>query len=113
MGGAPEFLLARLAEYNEGNFPEYVSMGWNVELWLSELDELGCDPASLNKLLHLNKLDPKLANKTVILFFMRTADGFNPLASPVDNNSAWLMTTCSSYTMTLEDWRAKINLIQQ
>ena len=103
MAGAPEFLRARLAEYNEGDFPEYVSMDWNVALWLSELDELGCDPASLNKLVHLNKLDPKLANYTVLLFSMRLADGFNPLASPVDNYSAWLMTTCSKATMSLEN----------
>ena len=103
MAGAPEFLQARLAEYNEGNLPKYVSVHWNVEVWLSELDELGCDPASLNKLLHLSKLDPKLASKTVLLFFMRTADGFNPLASPVDNYSAWLMTTCSEAIMSLED----------
>ena len=62
MAGAPEFLPARLAEYNEGDLPKYVSVEWNVEVWLSELDALGCDPASINKLLHLNKLDPKLAN---------------------------------------------------
>ena len=74
-----------------------------MEVWLSELDALGCDPASLNKLLHLNKLDPKLANHTVLLFYMRIADGFNPLASPVDNNSTWLMTICSKATMSLED----------
>ena len=49
----------RLAEYNEGDLPKYVFIDWNVEVWLSELDALGCDPASLNKLLHLNKLDPK------------------------------------------------------
>ena len=103
MGGAPESLLARLAEYNEGDFPEYVSMDWNVEMWLSELDELGCDPASLNQLVYLNTLDPKLANYTVLLFFMRIADGFNPLASPVDNYSAWLITTCSKAIMSLED----------
>ena len=103
MAGAPESLLARLAEYNEGDFPEYVSMDWNVELWLSELEKFACDPASLNKLLHLNKLDLKLANKTALLFFMRIADGFNPLASPVDNYSAWLMTTCSKAIMSLED----------
>ena len=103
MGDVPEFLLARLAEYNEGDLPKYVSMDWNVELWLSELDELGCDPASLSKLLHLNKLNSKLANKTVLLFFMRIADGFSPLASPVDNYSAWLMTTCSKAIMSLED----------
>ena len=78
-------------------------MHWNVEVWLSELDELGCDPASLNRLLHLNKLDLKLANKTALLFFMRIADGLNPLASPVDDYSAWLMTTCSKATMSLED----------
>ena len=57
----PKFLLVRLAEYYECDFPEYVSMGWNVELWLSGLDEFGCDPASQNKLLYLNELDPKLA----------------------------------------------------
>ena len=69
MAGAPDFLSARLAEYNEGDLPKYVSVEWNVEVWLSELDALGCDPASLNKLLHLNKLDPKLANNTVLLFY--------------------------------------------
>ena len=69
MAGAPEFLPARLAEYNDGDLPKYVSMDWNVEVWLSELDELGCDPVSLNKLLYLNTLDPKLANHTVRSFF--------------------------------------------
>ena len=103
MAGAPEFLLARLAEYNEGDFPEYVSMDWNVELWLSELDELGCDPASLIKLLYSSTLDPKLANYIVLSFIMRIADGFSALASPVDNYSAWLMTTCSNAVMSLED----------
>ena len=103
MAGAPEFLPARLAEYNEGDFPEYVSMDWNVELWLSELDEFGCDPASLNKLLYLNKLDPKIANNTVAGLLKRKADGSNPLAPPVDNYSAWLMTTCSNAVMSLED----------
>ena len=103
MAGAPEFLPARLAEYNEGDLPKYVSAEWNVEVWLSELHERGCDRASLNKLLYLNTLDPKLANHTVLLFFMRIADGFNPLASPVDNYSAWLMTTCSKAIMSLED----------
>ena len=68
MAGAPEFLPARLAEYNEGDLPKYVSVHWNVEVWLSELDELGCDPASLNKLLYLNKLDPKLADSTVFCY---------------------------------------------
>ena len=72
-------------------------------MWLSELDELGCDPASLNTLLHLNKLDPKLANYTVLLLYVRIADGFNPLASPVHNYSAWLMTTCSKAFLSLED----------
>ena len=78
MAGAPEFLPAHLAEYNEGDLLEYFSMDWNVELWLSELDELGCDPASLNKLLDLNKLDPQLANNTVAGLLKRIADGFNP-----------------------------------
>ena len=103
MAGVPGFLPARLAEYNDVDLPKFVSIDWNVEVWLSELDELGCDPASLNKLLYLNKLDPKLANYTVFSFFMRIADGFNPLASPVDNYSAWLMKTCSKATMSLED----------
>ena len=74
-----------------------------MELWLSELDELGRDPASLSKLLYLNTLDPKLANHTVLLFFMRIADGLDPLASPVRNYSARLMTTCSKAIMSLED----------
>ena len=56
VAGAPEFLPARLAEYNEGDLPKYVSTDWNVEVRLSELDELGCDPASLNNLLYVNKL---------------------------------------------------------
>ena len=99
MAGAP----CGLAEYNEGDLPKYVCVEWNVEVWLPELDALGCDPASLNKLVHLNKLDPELANYTVLSFFMRIADGFNSLASPVDNYSAWLMTTCSKATMSLED----------
>ena len=103
MAGAPEILPARLAEYNEGDLPKYVSVEWNLEVWLPELDALGCDPASLNKLLYLNTLDPKLANQTVLLFFMRIADGFNPLASSVDNYSAWQMTTCSNAVMSLED----------
>ena len=103
MAGAPEFLPARLAEYNEGDSSKYVSAEWNVEAWLSELDAIGCDPASLNKLVHLSKLDPKLANYTVLSFFMRIADGLNSLASPVDNYSAWLMTTCSKATMSLAD----------
>ena len=103
MAGAPEFLPARLAEYNEGDLPKYVSAEWNVEVWLPELDALGCDPASLNKFLRLNELDPKFARYTVLLFFMRIADGFNSLASPVDNYSAWLMTTCSKAIMSLED----------
>ena len=75
MAGAPEFLPARLAEYNEGDLPKYVSAECNVEVWLSELHERGCDRASLNKLVYLNTLDPKLANHTVLLFFMRIADG--------------------------------------
>ena len=100
MAGAPEFLPARLAEYNEGDLPKYVSVHWNVEVWLSELHERGYDRASL---LYLNTLDPKLANHTIILFFMRIADGLNPLASPVRNYSAWLITTCSKATMSLED----------
>ena len=104
MAGAPEFLPARLAEYNEGDLPKYVCAEWNV-FWLSELDALGCDPASLNKLLHLNKLDPKLANYTVLSSIMRIADGFISLASPVDNYSAWLLTTCSKAIMALEDCR--------
>ena len=104
VAGAPEFLPARLAEYNEGDLPKYVSVEWNVEVWLSELDALGCDPAALNKLSHLNKLGPTLANYTVLSFYMRIADGFNPLASPIDNYSAWLMTTCSKATMSLKDF---------
>ena len=103
MAGAPEFLPTRLAEYNEGDLPKYVSVEWNVEVWLSELAALGCDSASLNKLVHLSKLDPKLASYTLLSFFMRIADVFNSLASPVDNYSAWLMTTCSKATMSLED----------
>ena len=103
VAGAPEFLPARLAEYNEGDLPKYVCVEWNVDAWLSQLRALGCDRASLNKLVHLNKLDPKLANYTVLLFYMRIAVGFNPLASPVDNYSAWLMTTCSKATMSFED----------
>ena len=81
----------------------YVSMDWNVELWLSELEEFGCDPASLNKLLCLNKLSPKLANNIVAGLLKSKADGFNPLAPPVDNYSAWLMTTFAKATMSLED----------
>ena len=61
VAGAP----CGLAEYNEGDLPKYFCAEWNVEVWLSELDALGCDPASLNKLLYLNKLDPKFANNTV------------------------------------------------
>ena len=49
VAGAPDFLPARLAEYNEGDLPKYVSVEWNVQVWLSELDVLGGDPASLNK----------------------------------------------------------------
>ena len=78
MGDVPEFLLALHAEYNEGDLPEYVSMDRNVELWLPKLEKLGCDPASLNKLLYLNKLDPKLANNTKAGLLKRKADGFNP-----------------------------------
>ena len=82
---------------------EYVCAKWNVDIWLSKLDALGCDPASLNKLVHLSKLDPKLASYTVLSFFMRIADGFNSLASPFDNYSAWLMTTCPKATMSFEN----------
>ena len=92
-----------LAEYNEGDLPKYVCAEWNVEVWLAKLDALGCDTACLNKLVHLNKLDPQSANFLVLSFFVRIADDFNPLASPVDNYSAWLMTTCSKATMSLED----------
>ena len=66
MAGAPEFLPARLAEYTEGDLPKYVSAEWNVEVWLSELHERGCDRASLNKLVYLNTLDPKFANHKVL-----------------------------------------------
>ena len=103
VAGAPEFLPARFAEYSEGDLPKYVSVEWNVEVWLFELDALGCDPASLNKLVRVSKLDPNLANYTVLSFFTRIADDFNSLASPVDNYSAWLVTTCSKATMSLED----------
>ena len=65
------FYPARLAEYNEGDLPKYVSAEWNVEVWLSELHERGCDRAPLNKLLYLNTLDPKLANHAILSFFMR------------------------------------------
>ena len=41
VAGAPELLPARLAEYNEGDLPKYVSAEWNVEVWLSELYALG------------------------------------------------------------------------
>ena len=98
VAGAP----CSLAEYTERDLPKYVCAEWNVEVWLSELDALGCDPASLNKLVQLHKPDPKLTNYILLSFYMRIADGFNPLASPVDNYSAWLMTTCSKDTMSLE-----------
>ena len=103
MAGAPNFLPARFAEYNEGDLPKYVSVEWNVEVWLTELDALGCDPVSLNKLLHLNKLDPKLANWILLSFYMRIADGVYSLAPPVRNYSAFLQSTCSKATMSLED----------
>ena len=48
---------------------------WNVDAWLSQLRALGCDPASLNKLVHLNKLDPKLAIWILLSFYIRIADG--------------------------------------
>ena len=88
-------------------------MDWNVESWLSELDEFGCDPASLNKLLYLNKLCPKLANNIVAGLLKSKADGFNPLATQVDNYSAWLMTTCSNAVMSLEDCGEQKKLIKQ
>ena len=84
VAGAP----CGLAEYTKGDLPKYVCAAWNVECWLSELDALGWDPAFLSKLVHLNKLDPKLANYTVLSFFMRISDGFNSVASPADNTIA-------------------------
>ena len=77
VAGAP----CGLAEYNEGDIPKYVCSEWNVDAWLAKLRALGCDPASLNKLVHVNKLDPKLANWILLSFYMRIADGVNSLNS--------------------------------
>ena len=92
-----------LAECNEGDLPKYVCAEWNVDAWLSPLRALGCDPASLNKFVHLNKLDPKLASWILISFYMRIAEGVYSLVPQVRNYSAFLQTICSKATMSLED----------
>ena len=81
VAGAP----CGLAECNEGDLPKYVCAEWNVDAWLPQLRALGRDPASLNKLVHLNKLDPKLTNRILLSFYMRIADGVYSLAPPVRN----------------------------
>ena len=85
----------------EGVLPKYVSAEWNLEVWLSELHERGCDRASLNKLVHSNQLYPKLATWILLSFYMRIADGVYSLAPPVRNYSALLQTTCLKATMSL------------
>ena len=80
-----------------------MAVEWNVDAWLSQLRALGCDRASLNKLVHLKKLDPKLANWILLSFYMRIADGVYSLAPPVRNYSAFLQPTCSKAIMSLED----------
>ena len=73
-----------------------------MDAWLPQLHALACDLASLNKLVHVNKLDPKLANWILLSFYMHIADGVYSLAPPDRNYSAFLQTICSKAIMSLE-----------
>ena len=61
----PRELLERVREYDDDDFPSYVTKEWNLELWRPFLDEIGCDPASISRFFTLNGCTndgPKCAN---------------------------------------------------
>ena len=52
--GVPREKLERVREYDNDDFPSYVTKEWNPELWRPFLDEIGCDPASISLFITLN-----------------------------------------------------------
>ena len=52
--GVPREILERFWEYDDDDFPSYVTQQWDPELWRPFLDEIRCDPASISLFFTLN-----------------------------------------------------------
>ena len=104
--GVPREILERVREYDDDDFPSYVTKEWKPELWRPFLDEIGCDPASISLFFTLNGCTndgPKCANNILAGLLKKRQDAHNPRSNKVGNPSAWLQTTCRNKTRFLKE----------
>ena len=102
----PRQLLERVREYDDDEFPPFVTKEWNPELWRPFLDEVVCDPASRSLFFTLNGCTndgPKCANNILAGLLKKLSDAQNPRSNKVGNYSALLQNTCGNKVRFLEE----------